>query len=58
MSYIHASQNIFSNTMADMSWTEIKQYANDSAVVLLPIGVIEELGPHLCTATDIYTAHG
>jgi len=57
LSGIHSNQNIFTNTMADMSWTEIKQYADRNAIVLLPIGVIEEHGPHLCSATDIYTAH-
>ena len=35
-------QNIFSNTMADMNWTDIKRYAEENAVVLLPMGVIEE----------------
>ena len=50
-------QNIFSSTMADMKWTDIKRYADENAIVLLPMGVIEEHGPHLCLATDIYTAH-
>ena len=49
--------NIFSNTMADMKWTDIKRYADENAIVLLPIGVIEEHGPHLCLATDIYTKY-
>ena len=44
-------------TMVDMNWTEIKKYADKQAVVLIPIGVIEEHGPHLCLGTDIYTAH-
>ena len=57
MNDTHQEQTMFSNTMADMSWIEIKQYADEGAVVLLPIGVIEEHGPHLCTATDIYAAH-
>lgn len=48
---------IFSSTMADMKWTEIKQYADDNAIVLLPLGVMEEHGPQLCIATDIYTSH-
>ena len=43
--------------MADMKWTDVKRYAEENAVVLLPMGVIEEHGPHLCLATDIYTAH-
>lgn len=49
--------NIFTNTMADMPWTDIKSHADENAIVLLPIGVIEEHGPQLCLATDIYTSH-
>jgi len=54
---IYPPQHIFTNTMADMKWPDIKQYADKNAIVLLPIGVIEEHGPHLCLATDTYTAH-
>jgi creatinine amidohydrolase len=43
--------------MADMKWTDIKHYADENAIVLLPMGVIEEHGPQLCLATDIYTSH-
>ena len=43
--------------MADMNWTDIKRYAEENAIVLLPMGVIEEHGPHLCLATDTYIAH-
>jgi len=50
-------QDVFTNTMANMTWTEIKQHADQNAIVLLPMGVIEEHGPHLCLATDIYSAH-
>lgn len=50
-------KNIFTDTMADMKWTDIQHYAEKNAIVLLPMGVIEEHGPHLCLATDIYTAH-
>lgn len=56
MKDIH-TQGIFTNTMANMKWTDIKQQADKNAIVLLPMGVIEEHGPHLCLATDIYTAH-
>ncbi|MCL2866897.1 MAG: creatininase family protein [Clostridia bacterium] len=48
---------IFTKTMADMTWPAILQGADENAIVLLPMGVIEEHGPHLCLATDIYTAH-
>lgn len=50
-------KGIFQNTMADMNWTEVREYAEKNAAVLLPLGVIEEHGPHLCLGTDIYTAH-
>ena len=49
--------NIFTETMADYKWPDIQHYAERDAIVLLPMGVIEEHGPHLCLATDIYTAH-
>lgn len=49
--------NMMNNTMVNMKWTEIKAYAETGALVLLPLGVIEEHGPHLCLGTDIYTAH-
>jgi len=48
---------IFKETMANMKWTEIQNFVDKNALVLLPIGVIEEHGPQLCLGTDIYTAH-
>ena len=48
---------IFSDTMVNMNWTEIKHYADKNALVLMPLGVIEEHGPHLCLGTDVYIAH-
>lgn len=50
-------EGIFKETMADMKWTDIQYAAEQHALVLLPLGVIEEHGPHLCLGTDIYTAH-
>jgi len=43
-------------TMMDMKWTEVEEAVKDGALVLFPLGVIEEHGPHLCLGTDIYTA--
>jgi creatinine amidohydrolase len=40
-----------------MKWTDIQNYVDKNAIVLLPLGVIEEHGPHLCLGTDIYIAH-
>ena len=48
---------IFKDTMANMKWTEIQSFVDKKALVLLPLGVIEEHGPQLCLGTDIYTAH-
>lgn len=48
---------IFKDTMANMTWTQIQSYVDKNALVLLPLGVIEEHGPQLCLGTDIYTAH-
>jgi creatinine amidohydrolase len=48
---------IFKDTMANMRWPEIESFVDKNALVLLPIGVIEEHGPQLCLGTDIYTAH-
>ena len=49
--------NIFMNTMVNMNWTQIQRAAESNTPVLLPLGVIEEHGPHLCLGTDIYIAH-
>lgn len=51
------SHGIFKDTMANMKWTDIQNYVDKNAIVLLPLGVIEEHGPHLCLGTDIYIAH-
>jgi creatinine amidohydrolase len=48
---------IFKDTMVNMKWTDIQYYADKNALVLLPLGVIEEHGPHLCLGTDIYIAN-
>jgi creatinine amidohydrolase len=50
-------EGMFQNTMVNMKWTDIQYYVDHNALVLLPLGVIEEHGPHLCLGTDIYTAH-
>ena len=39
-----------------MKWPEIQDAINNKAIVLFPLGVIEEHGPQLCLGTDIYTA--
>lgn len=49
--------NIFKDTMAELTWVEIERLAKEVAIVLVPVGVIEEHGPHLPLGTDIYLAY-
>lgn len=51
------SYSVFKHTMADMDWTSIEESIKDDAVVLLPSGVIEQQGPHLPTATELYVSY-
>lgn len=46
--------SIFHETMADMTYPEVVEAARRGAVVLWALGVIEEHGPHLPLATDVY----
>ena len=47
----------FTQTMVDMTWVEIKKLAEEDAVVLLPLGVVEEHGPQLSLGTDTYLVY-
>lgn len=49
--------NILKDTMAEMPYTEVEKLAQKGAVVLFPVGIIEEHGPHLPLGTDIYLAY-
>jgi creatinine amidohydrolase len=49
--------SIFDGTIADMTWTEVEQAAKNKAIMIVPIGVIEQHGPHLPLATDTYGAY-
>jgi creatinine amidohydrolase len=46
--------SIFHETMADMTFREVEAAARRGAIVLWALGVIEEHGPHLPLATDVY----
>lgn len=46
--------SVFEGTMADMSYPQIEAAIRKHAAVLLPVSVMEEHGPHLCTGTDMY----
>jgi len=46
--------SIFEGTMADMTYPEVVEASRQGAVVLWGLGVIEQHGPHLPLATDVY----
>lgn len=50
-------RSIFTDTMVEMTWTEVKESAENGDVVLFPIGVIEEHGPHMDLSPDVYLAY-
>jgi creatinine amidohydrolase len=49
--------SIFDETMVDMTWPEIEAAIRQKPIVLLPAGVMEEHGPHLSLAVDIYVSY-
>lgn len=49
--------SIFEGTIADMTWPAVEEAARGNAVLLVPIAVIEQHGPHLPLATDTYGAY-
>jgi len=49
--------NIFEETMAHLTYVQIEEAAREGAIVLFPTGVIEEHGPHLPLAVDVYGAY-
>jgi creatinine amidohydrolase len=46
--------SVFAGTMADMTYVEVQKAADNGAVALWALGAIEEHGPHLPLATDVY----
>lgn len=51
------SYSIFDETMVAMPWPDIEEAARRGAVVLLPVGIIEEHGPHMGLAVDTCMAY-
>jgi creatinine amidohydrolase len=49
--------NIFEETMAHMTYLQIEEAAREELIVLFPVGVVEEHGPHLPLAVDVYGAY-
>lgn len=52
-----AGYSIFHETMVELPWTKIDQAAKAGAIVLLPVGIIEEHGPQLGLAPDLYATY-
>jgi creatinine amidohydrolase len=49
--------SIFTDTMVEMTWQEVNNEAKENSLVLLPIGIIEEHGPHMDLSPDVYCAY-
>ncbi len=49
--------SIFRDTLVDLTWPEVKQAAEEKRLVLLPLGVIEEHGPHMSLGPDAYLSY-
>ena len=43
-------------SLADMTWEEVRDLRRDGAVAILPVGAIEAHGPHLPLSTDVIIA--
>lgn len=48
--------SIFTDTMVEMTWLEVENEVKNNSIVLLPIGIIEEHGPHMDLSPDVYLA--
>lgn len=48
--------SIFHDTMVGMTWPKVREAAEANVLVLVPVGVIEEHGPHMTLGADTYLA--
>jgi creatinine amidohydrolase len=49
--------SIFDQTIADMTYREVERAAARATPIIIPVGVIEQHGPHLPLGTDAYGAY-
>src|SRR5687767_6769748 len=49
-----SAPSVFAGTLADMTYVELEEATRGGAVALWALGAIEEHGPHLPLATDVY----
>lgn len=54
---VETDLSIFKDTMVEMTWQEVEKAAKEGDIVLLPVGIVEEHGPHLDLSPDIYMAY-
>jgi creatinine amidohydrolase len=54
VAFADSTPSVFAGTMAEMTYIELDKAIADGAVALWAIGAIEEHGPHLPLATDVY----
>lgn len=54
VAFAGSTPSVFAGTLADMTYVELDQAIDGGAVALWAIGAIEEHGPHLPLATDVY----
>ncbi|WP_157994523.1 creatininase family protein [Peristeroidobacter agariperforans] len=54
VAFAGSTPSVFAGTMADMTYVELDKAIEGGAVALWAIGAIEEHGPHLPLATDVY----
>lgn len=50
------SSSVFAGTIAELTWVELSEAAERGALMLVPVAVIEQHGPHLPLGTDTYAA--
>lgn len=53
---IQRNFSIFENTMVESTWQEVQDAADQGAIVMLPLGIVEGHGPHLDLSADFYLA--
>lgn len=47
-------ESMFADTLVQMTWPQVQRAAREGALVLVPVGVIEEHGPHIGLGVDSY----
>lgn len=54
---LQSDLSIFTDTMVEMTWEEVKASAERNDSILFPIAVVEAHGPHMDLSPDIYIAY-